>query len=69
MIYLIIAIVWYLIGSIGILIINLKVSKIITIGDIIMILTMGGMGGLFTVIIGGLNLFKYDWFNKRVFKL
>lgn len=48
----ILIIIWYLIGSIGGLYISYKIYPEITLKDIIIFLTIGGWGGLITIIIG-----------------
>jgi len=57
MIYLIVT-NWYLIGFIGGIFINRKLKGEITIGDAIFFFTIGGVGGLITVLIGMTHLSK-----------
>ncbi len=63
MIYLIIAL-WYLIGSIGGMYISYKIYKEITIGDVVIYLTVGGISGLFTILY---ELTHTDLWDKKIF--
>jgi len=65
MIYLII-ISWYLIGAFGLIWIGRKIDGRTTRKDILVGLTLGGIGGLMTWIIGLSHLMGTDWFDKDV---
>lgn len=59
-----IVILWYLIGSVGSLIILYLDDGEITVGCFVMMLTIGGLLGLFTAIL----TFSYSSFaDKRIF--
>lgn len=62
-----IAIVWYLIGSFGGLWLSRKVYPKTTNGDLVFLFTIGGIGGLLTFFIGLIYLPKGKWWNKQVF--
>jgi hypothetical protein len=62
-----IAIVWYLIGSISGLWISRKIYPKTTNGDLVFLFTIGGIGGLLTFVIGLTELPKGEWWNKQVF--
>lgn len=60
------AILWYLIGAFGGLLVSKKIHPVITNGDLVFLFTLGGIAGLLTVLIGLAYLPKGDWCNKRV---
>lgn len=62
-----IAIAWYLIGSIGGLWIARKIYPKTTIGDLITFFTIGGVGGMLTFLIGLLYLPQKIWWDKEIF--
>lgn len=64
---LLIAIVWYLIGSIAGLLLSRKVDPKTTNGDLVFLFTIGGIGGVLTFFIGLTYLPKGKWWNKQVF--
>jgi len=53
-----------LIGSIGGLWISRKISPKITNGDLVLLFTIGGVGGLLTFFIGLTHLPKSKWWNR-----
>ena len=66
MIYLII-ITWYLIGCIGLIWIGRKIDGRTTRKDLLIGLTIGGIGGIITVLVGLPHLMDSDWMDKDVF--
>ena len=56
-----IAIIWYLIGSIGGGYVGYKIYSEITTKDIIFLLTIGGLGGLIFFCAG---LYQLNWTKK-----
>ena len=58
--------IWYLIGSIIGSYVSYKVYPKLTSGDLLFMFTIGGVGGLLTVIIG-LTHVDFKWMNKRIF--
>lgn len=64
MIYLI---TWYLIGCIGFIWIVRKMSGRTTRRDLLIGLTIGGIGGVITVLVGLCHLIDSDWIDKDVF--
>lgn len=65
MIYLILILVWYFIGSIGGIFIASKINPKITNGDTVFIFTVGGISGILTVIIGLTHLPKSEWWDNK----
>jgi hypothetical protein len=51
-------ILWYLLGSIGGLWLSKKNYPKITIGDLVFLFTLGGIGGLLTFLVGLIYLPK-----------
>jgi hypothetical protein len=62
-----IAIEWYLIGLFGGLWVSKKIDSRITNGDLVILSTLGGVGGPITFLIGLAFLPKGDWWDKEVF--
>jgi FtsH-binding integral membrane protein len=62
----IIAIVWYLIGSIGGLWLSRKIYPKTTNGDLVFLFTIGGIVGIVTFLIGLIYLPKGKWWYKQV---
>jgi len=62
-----IAIIRYLIGSIGGLWLSRKIYPKTTNGDLVFAFTIGGVGGLLTFLIGLTHLPIGKWWNKQVF--
>lgn len=54
------AVLWYLIGSVGGLWISKKIYPIITKKDLVFLFTIGGIGGLLTIYIGLTFLLNYS---------
>ena len=63
----IIAIVWYLIGSVGGLWLSRKIYGKTTNGDLVFLFTIGGLAGLLNFIIGLSHLPKSKWWDREVF--
>jgi hypothetical protein len=63
----IISILWYLIGSIGVLCISRKIYPVTTIKDLLFCFTVAGLGGIVGVLIGLAFITPSDWMNKKVF--
>ena len=55
-----IGIIWYLIGCFGAMLLLKKKMDRIRVDDIVFSLTIGGLGGIMTVIIGAYTLFDKD---------
>lgn len=66
MTYLIIGI-WYLIGSFGLIFIGRKINGITTRKDLILGFTIGGLGGVMTLLIGLPYIMDSEWMDKEVF--
>lgn len=62
-----IIILWYLTGVIGGLFISRKIYPETNIGGLLFLLTIGGMGGLITVVTGLIYLPRSKWMNKKLF--
>ena len=60
----IIAIAWYLIGSVVAGFVYFKIEKELTRGDCIMFLTLGGCMGVLTLLI---LIASSDWGEKKLF--
>lgn len=67
MTWILIAIAWYLIGFIGGCIILKKADGKVTVGEFVFMLTVGGIGGLFGVLIG-LNYLNPTWWKIKCLK-
>jgi hypothetical protein len=67
-IIILIGLVWYLIGSIGGLLLSRKTISKTTNGDLVFLFTLGGIGGLITFFIALSLIPKSQWWDKEVFK-
>lgn len=63
------AILWYLVGSVGGLFLLTKITRKITYRDLVFLFTIGGLGGLLTVLVALTHLprSKNNWWDKDAF--